>query len=52
LGVKEAGGSVIAESEETAVIFGMPQRAIRAGAVDSILPLGEIGMAILRGGRQ
>jgi two-component system chemotaxis response regulator CheB len=52
LGVKEAGGNVIAESEETAVIFGMPQRAIRAGAVDLILPLGDIGTAILRGGRQ
>ncbi len=49
LAIKEAGGGVIAESEETAVIFGMPQRAIRAGAVDSILPLGDIGAAIRLG---
>ena len=40
--VKRAGGNVIAESAETAVIFGMPQQAIRAGAVDAVLPLDEI----------
>ena len=50
LGVKECGGSVIAESEETAVIFGMPQQAIRAGAVDLVLPLGEIPAAIQSAG--
>jgi two-component system chemotaxis response regulator CheB len=49
LGVKEGGGNVIAESEETAVIFGMPQQAIRAGAVDAVLPLGEIPAAIQAG---
>lgn len=47
--VKSAGGSVIAESEETAVIFGMPQQAIRTGAVDQILPLGEIAIGIKMG---
>ena len=31
--VSEAGGYVVAESEETAVIFGMPQQAIRSGSV-------------------
>jgi len=49
LAVKECGGSVIAESEETAVIFGMPQQALRAGAVDRVLPLGEIPAAIQSG---
>jgi len=49
MAIKEVGGTVIAESEETAVIFGMPQMAIRSGAVDSILPLDKIGMAIQRG---
>jgi len=44
--VKAAGGSVIAESEETAVIFGMPRQAIRSGAVDHVLPLNEIAAAI------
>jgi two-component system chemotaxis response regulator CheB len=50
--VKAAGGSVIAESESTAVIFGMPQQAIRTGAVDAVLPLGEVATAIQRGVRR
>jgi two-component system chemotaxis response regulator CheB len=50
--VKECGGCVIAESESTAVIFGMPQQAIRTGAVDAVLPLGEIATAIQRGVRR
>ena len=47
--IKAAGGSVIAESESTAVIFGMPQQAIRTGAVDRVLPLGEIAQEIQSG---
>jgi two-component system chemotaxis response regulator CheB len=47
--VKESGGLVLAESEETAVIFGMPQQAIRTGAVDHVLPLHEI-VASIHGG--
>jgi two-component system chemotaxis response regulator CheB len=49
--VNLAGGSVIAESESTAVIFGMPQQAIRTGLVDQVLPLGEIAAAIQVGFR-
>lgn len=44
--VKAAGGYVIAQDEATAVIFGMPQEAIKTGAVDKVLPLDEIGPAI------
>jgi two-component system chemotaxis response regulator CheB len=47
--VKECGGSVIAESESTAVIFGMPQQAIRTGAVDQVLPLVDVANVIQRG---
>jgi two-component system chemotaxis response regulator CheB len=47
--VKACGGRVIAESEQTAVIFGMPQQAIRTGAVDRVLPLDEISAAIRSG---
>jgi two-component system chemotaxis response regulator CheB len=47
--IKAAGGSVIAESESTAVIFGMPQQAIRTGVVDRVLPLGEIASEVQRG---
>ncbi len=39
----EAGGMVIAESEESAVVYGMPGAAVRAGAASQSLPLGEIG---------
>jgi two-component system chemotaxis response regulator CheB len=37
-----AGGTVIAESEETAVIYGMPRAAARAGCVTKTLPLQDI----------
>jgi two-component system chemotaxis response regulator CheB len=47
--VRRSGGNVIAESEETAVIFGMPQQAIRTGAVDAVLPLAEIAPVIQAG---
>jgi two-component system chemotaxis response regulator CheB len=40
--VKRAGGNVIVESAETAVVFGMPQQAIRNGAVDAVVPLHEM----------
>jgi len=49
--VNQVGGSVIAESESTAVIFGMPQQAIRTGFVNQVLPLGEIAGAIQVGNR-
>lgn len=47
--IRASGGRVIAESEESAVIFGMPQQAIRTGAVDAVVPLDAIAAAIQRG---
>jgi two-component system chemotaxis response regulator CheB len=47
--VKEAGGRIIAESEETAVIYGMPKQVVNAGLADEVLPLHEIPGAIQRG---
>jgi two-component system chemotaxis response regulator CheB len=47
--VKRAGGNVIVESAETAVIYGMPQQAIRMGAVDAVVPLHEIAPLIESG---
>ncbi len=46
--VKQAGGGVIVESEETAVIYGMPKQVINAGLADRVLPLNEIPEAIHR----
>ena len=40
--VKEMGGRVIAQDEETSEFFGMPSAAIQTGAVDFILPLCQI----------
>jgi two-component system chemotaxis response regulator CheB len=40
--VKKAGGSVIVEAEQTAVIYGMPRAAQRTGRVDRSLPLREL----------
>ncbi len=53
LEIKSKGGYTIAESEETAVVFGMPGEAISTGAVDQILPLydipGELVKIVKRG---
>ena len=46
--VKDAGGYVIAQDEATSVIFGMNGEAIRAGAVDEVLPIDDIVAAIER----
>lgn len=37
-----AGGRTIAESEETAVVWGMPGELVRAGGAQWVLPLSEI----------
>jgi two-component system chemotaxis response regulator CheB len=46
--IKGAGGQTIAESEETAIIFGMPREAIAAGVVDRVVPLPEVAPELLR----
>lgn len=45
--IRKAGGRTIAESEETAVVFGMPKEAIRLGGAEFILPAYEVGKKIL-----
>jgi two-component system chemotaxis response regulator CheB len=40
--VRDAGGIVVAESQETAVVFGMPGAVVRAGLAHHILPLHAI----------
>jgi two-component system chemotaxis response regulator CheB len=44
--IKNVGGHVIAQDESTAIIFGMPQEAIKTGAVDQTLPIDAIYSAI------
>jgi two-component system chemotaxis response regulator CheB len=45
--IAAAGGEVWAESESTAVVFGMPRAAISTGKVAQVLPLTELGVALL-----
>jgi two-component system chemotaxis response regulator CheB len=46
LAIKGRQGQCLAESEESAVVFGMPQEAIRTGLVDKVLVLGKMAMEI------
>jgi two-component system, chemotaxis family, protein-glutamate methylesterase/glutaminase len=46
--VKAAGGLTLAESEETAVVYGMPKEAIATGQVDAVLPLDSIVGRLIR----
>ncbi len=45
--IKKMNGKVIAQDEETSVIFGMPKAAIDSGVVDKIVPLGKIADEIV-----
>ena len=44
--IRMTGGITIAESEETSVVFGMPNEAIKANAVETVLPLNMISAEI------
>ncbi|AKB60912.1 protein-glutamate methylesterase/protein-glutamine glutaminase [Methanosarcina mazei] len=46
--IRDAGGSTIACSEDTCVIFGMPKAAIAAGGIDTVKPIFEIPEEIVR----
>ncbi|MCP2669560.1 chemotaxis response regulator protein-glutamate methylesterase [Maricaulaceae bacterium EIL42A08] len=46
--VREAGGQVIAQDQQTSVVWGMPGAVAEAGLADEILPLKDIGPDIAR----
>ncbi|MDP2688752.1 MAG: chemotaxis protein CheB, partial [Deltaproteobacteria bacterium] len=46
--MKDNGAYNIAQDERTCVVFGMPKEAVKAGAVDEVLPLEDIAEAALR----
>ena len=48
LEMKQAGAFNIAQDEASCIVFGMPAEAIRAGAVDRVLPLGSIAPEVVR----
>ncbi len=47
LEMKKAGAITVVQDEASCVVFGMPKEAIRLGAADQVLPLGQIASAIL-----
>jgi len=47
-GVRRAGGFTIAESEETAIVYGMPREAVENGCADMVLPSHKIAAEIIR----
>ncbi len=48
LEMKEAGAFTIAQDEQSCVVFGMPNEAIKLGGVKKILPLNQIAHGALR----
>jgi two-component system, chemotaxis family, protein-glutamate methylesterase/glutaminase len=46
--VRAADGRVLAQDERSSVIYGMPREAREAGLVDAVLPLDEIGHALVQ----
>lgn len=45
--IKAMGALIIAQSEETCVVYGMPRACIEAGFVDCIIPLNDIASKII-----
>jgi two-component system, chemotaxis family, protein-glutamate methylesterase/glutaminase len=46
LRMKESGARTIGQDENTCVVYGMPKEAVKAGAVQQVLPLPAIAQAI------
>jgi two-component system, chemotaxis family, protein-glutamate methylesterase/glutaminase len=44
--IRRAGGRTVAESEATAVVYGMPGAAVEAGLADFVLPLDQVCAAM------
>ncbi|MFN7723572.1 MAG: chemotaxis-specific protein-glutamate methyltransferase CheB [Rubrivivax sp.] len=49
--LKQRGGRTIAESKETAVVFGMPNELIEMGGASVVLPCGEVSRQLLHWAR-
>jgi len=45
--IRKHGGKVIAQDEDTSVVFGMPQVIIEQGNADKVLPISKIPKAIM-----
>jgi two-component system chemotaxis response regulator CheB len=47
LDIRRAGGLTIAQDQATCVVYGMPREAVLLNAAEKVLPLGEIGPALV-----
>lgn len=50
--IKKRGGRTIAESEETAVVYGMPKELIERGGASLVLPADKIANQLISWGRE
>jgi two-component system chemotaxis response regulator CheB len=46
LAMKKSGARTLAQDEETCTVYGMPREAIRLGAVDRVISLGDFPAAL------
>jgi two-component system chemotaxis response regulator CheB len=46
--IKQKGGMVVAQNEETCVVYGMPKAAVDDGIADLVLPLEDIPLALTK----
>ena len=46
--IRQKGGQVIVQDEESSVVWGMPGSVVRSGCADKIVPLEKIADEILR----
>ncbi|UZN22986.1 chemotaxis-specific protein-glutamate methyltransferase CheB [bacterium 3DAC] len=46
--IKQFGGKIFAESEETALIYGMPKAVVKAGLADKVVPLHQMADEIVK----
>lgn len=46
--MRQRGAATVVQDQGTSTVFGMPREAIRLGAAERVLPLAEIGPALVR----
>jgi two-component system chemotaxis response regulator CheB len=47
LAIRRAGGATLAQDEASSMVYGMPREAAQLGAAERVLPLTDIGPALL-----
>jgi two-component system, chemotaxis family, protein-glutamate methylesterase/glutaminase len=48
--LRDVGGRTLGQDEDSCVVYGMPKEAMKLGAVEQEIGLGQIAAAILKGG--